>query len=102
MSKRSDDCYRQVEIATNDLITAMGEFRAAVDAEIFILTGQVRGEQTITKKQAEYQAMETPAVKKAVSDCHWASERIVAFNAAYQAAVTRAKEKQDIRLGLIE
>lgn len=92
MSKRSDDTYRQVEMATDDLIKAMGKFRAAVDDEVHNLVGKVRGEQVITRRQAEFQAMQTPPVKNAVQDCHWASERVNAFGMAYLCAVTRMDE----------
>lgn len=89
----TDDAWQQVRIAADDLIKHMGKYRAAFDQEVFDLMSQNRGrENPITRKDAEYQASKCGPVKQAEADCHWASERAVAFSAIYQSAILRADE----------
>jgi hypothetical protein len=91
-NRLTDDAFYQTRKAGDDLAQAMADFRQAVASEINDLVGQVRGEQVITEKQARFQAMQTPAVREAISDCHWAAERVSAFGMLYQCAMIREEE----------
>lgn len=85
----ADDAFRQLTMAGDDLIAAMGRFQAAFADEKSKLVGQVRGDVVIGDVDAEVQAMQIRRVKNAVADCEWAATRVNAFGTLYQCAVLR-------------